>query len=443
MNHNVYSTLAEFEPENRALGTNLPTHADRTVFSQPISVGAGKKAPNRLACQAMEGCDGTADGAPDALTLRRYDRFARGGAGTIWFEATACCEQARANPRQLWLHEKNADAFRRAVEAIRTAALQEHGHEVLLILQATHSGRYSKPNGVPEPIIAYNNPLFEGNNPLPRERIISDDDLDRTGEALIRTARLAQEVGFDGVDIKACHRYLNSELLSAYHRSGRYGGSYENRTRLLRETVAGAKAACGGNFLVTSRLNVYDGFPYPYGFGVSPEGGLEFDPAEPIRLVRDLRDLGVSLLNITMGNPYVNPHVNRPFALGGYEAPEHPLVGVARMLHGTAALKRAVPEMKFIASGWSFLGAAAPAVASGFFHEGGFDLAGFGRTAFAYPQFAKDLMETGELKRENLCLCCSKCSEIMRAGSTPGCVIRDKDVYLPLYREVLKGRDKK
>ena len=113
------------------------------------------------------------------------------------------------------------------------------------------------------------------------------------------------------------------------------------------------------------------------------------------------------------------------------------------ILRGTAALKRAVPEMKFIASGWSFLGAAAPAVASGFFHEGGFDLAGFGRTAFAYPQFAKDLMETGELKRENLCLCCSKCSEIMRAGRTPGCVIRDKDVYLPLYREVLKGRDKK
>ena len=63
-----------------------------------------------------------------------------------------------------------------------------------------------------------------------------------------------------------------------------------------------------------------------------------------------LEQLGEKLLNITIGNPYVNPHVNRPFAAGGYDIDEHPLEGVARMLKGIAQLKAAVPELKIIAS---------------------------------------------------------------------------------------------
>ena len=92
---------------------------------------------------------------------------------------------------------------------------------------------------------------------------------------------------------------------------------------------------------------------YPYGFGVREGGGLEFDPTEPIQLIRMLYDYGVRILNITMGNLYFNPHVNRPYAHGGYEAPEHPLVGVARMLNGMTQLKEAVPGMKIHKSGCS------------------------------------------------------------------------------------------
>ena len=65
----------------------------------------------------------------------------------------------------------------------------------------------------------------------------------------------------------------------------------------------------------------------------------------------------------------------------------------------------------------------------------GFDMAGFGRTVFAYPQFANDILKNGGMKKENLCICCSKCTELMRAGGTPGCIIKDKDVYAPLYKE--------
>lgn len=443
MANRIYATLAEFAADNAAFGTALPYSDDTAILATPLTVGR-HTVPNRLVCQAMEGCDGACggvqDGAPGELTIRRYHRFAAGGAGLIWFEATACLPEGRANPRQLYLTEQNLDAFKRLVDEIREIGLRENGYAPLILLQDTHSGRYSKPEGKPAPIIAYNNPLFEGDNPIDPAHIITDDGLDRVGEALVHTARLAERAGFDGVDIKCCHRYLGSELLSAYHRPGRYGGSLENRTRLLREAVAGARAACGTDFLVSTRLNVYDGFAYPLGFGVKTDGSTDFDPAEPTWLLARLADLGVELCNITMGNPYFNPHVNRPFAQGGYAPPEHPLCGVSRMLHGIAALGHAEPRLKLISSGLSYLGAAAPGVASAFIADGGFAFAGFGRTIFAYPDFARDILAGEGMRREKLCLCCSKCTELMRGGSTPGCVIRDK-LYTDLYK-AFKGEQK-
>ena len=430
----IPNTIDELKQQAEALGLDF-CYGDPAILARPCELGA-KTAPNRLVCQAMEGCDGTPEGTPDELTVRRYRRLAEGGAGIIWFEATAVLEEARANPRQLWLNEKNLDAFQRQAEAIREDAFRANGYAPLIVVQLTHSGRYSKPHGRPEPLIAYHNPIFEKNAPIADERIVTDDYLDRVGEALVNAARLSAEAGFDGADIKCCHRYLNSELLSAYERPGRYGGSLENRTRLLRESIAGAMQVCPAEFLVTSRLNVYDGFPSPCGFGVSPDGGTEFDPTEPAALLAMLEQLGVKLLNITMGNPYVNPHVNRPFATGPYTAPEAPLAGVARMLNGTAALHKAATGIRLICSALSYLGITAPQVAAGYIETGGFDFAGFGRTIFAYPDFARDILQTGGMKKEKRCICCSKCSEIMRAGSTPGCVVRDAPVYAPLYRDI-------
>lgn len=429
----IFTNTKEFLNENEKQNTHLPFCEDTGILRDPLTIGA-KTIPNRLACQAMEGCDGTPHGSPDELTIRRYLRLAEGGAGIIWFEATACREDGRANPRQLWLHKSNADDFKKILNDIRETAIKKNGYAPLIVMQNTHSGRYSKPHGAPAPLIAYNNPIFEKDNPIDKSRILSDDEIDRIGEQLVLSSKLAEEVGFDGVDIKCCHRYLNSELLSAYERKGKYGGSLENRTRLLRESIAGAMDLCGRDFLVSSRLNVYDGFPYPYGFGVKQDGSLDLDLTEPTLLLKELDRLGVKLLNITMGNPYVNPHVNRPFAMGGYEPPENPLSGVARMLHGTAELKKSVSDMKIICSGLSYLGTAAPHVTAAFIENGDFDLAGYGRTIFAYPDFAADILRDGALRKEKLCLCCSKCTELMRSGSTPGCVIRDP-LYTKLYKE--------
>lgn len=439
MMRKVYTSAEEFQTQNKELGTELPFLQDTSVLNTSLTVG-GKKIQNRLACQAMEGCDGTDSGSPDTLTKRRYERFARGGAGLIWFEATAVMEEGRANPRQLYITEENLDGFKAQVEAIKETAMKANGYEPIVIMQATHSGRYSKPNGTPAPLIAYNNPIFEKDAPISSDRIVTDEYLDRVGDALVNGAVLAEKAGFDGVDIKCCHRYLNSELLSAYTRDGRYGGSLENRTRLLRESVQGAIQSCSKEFIVSSRLNVYDGFEYPFGFGVKQSGGLDFDTTEPEWLIQELYNYGVRLLNITMGNPYFNPHVNRPFAKGGYEVPEHPLEGVKRMLDGIAKLKAAVPEMAMICSAVSYLGVVAPNVVAAFIKDGKFDFAGFGRTIFAYPDFANDILKNGGMDKNKICICCSKCTEIMRKpGGTPGCVIRDSEMYLPIYQELCGG----
>lgn len=429
-----YKSVGEVLTEAQKQQINLPFSEDASILQEKLTVG-GKVIPNRIAVQPMEGCDGDADGRPGELTLRRYDKFAKSGAGLIWEEATAVWEEGRANPRQLWINEKNVDALKAMTDRIREISLRENGFAPVIIMQATHSGRYSKPQGVPAPLIAYNNPLFEKDAPIPAERIVTDGYLHRLVERMGEAARLAEKAGFDGVDIKSCHRYLGSELLSAYTREGDFGGSFENRTRYLRESIAAAKASVSSGFLVTSRLNIYDGFPYPYGFGVREGGGLEPDLSEPLKLVGILhKELGVELLDITIGNPYVNPHVNRPADTQPYQSPEDPLAGVARMLGCTRTIQAAYPDLKVVGSGLSYLRQFAPELAAGGIREGYFQMAGFGRMAFAYPDFPREILAGRELDPRKCCITCGKCSQLMRLGSKAGCVVRDS-VYTKLYQE--------
>ena len=434
-----YNTLDALRREMEALGVSIPLSSKMGVLEKSLTI-RGKRFANSMAIQPMEGCDGTRDGRPDTLTKRRYDRFARSGVGLIWVEAVAVVQEGRANPRQLYMNGSTLDSFKELVQTIKETCMREHGFEPVVIMQATHSGRYSKPNGRPEPIIAYQNPVFEKDNPIAAERIITDDALMRLEERFGEAAAEAERAGFDGVDIKCCHRYLNNELLSAFHRPGAFGGSFENRTRLLRNGIRNAQAATGGAFIVTSRLNVYDGFAYPYGFGVSEDGGLEPDLTEGIRLARQLQDEeGVALLDLTIGNPYVNPHVNRPFDGGPYVPQEHPLEGVARMVRCVGEIQKACPELAVVSSGNSYLRQYAPMMAAGMLERGLCAIAGFGREAFAYPDFYQDLKHGGAMDPAKCCIACGKCSELMRAGTVAGCVIRDKDVYLPIYqRDVLK-----
>jgi len=180
----------------------------------------GVEIPNRVVFQPMEGCDCNTDGSPSELTVEKYLKAARSGAGLIWFEANAVCAEGRTNVRQMMLTRENAESFRVLLSDMRRIAREACGISPVMILQLTHSGRQSI-----VPMIVYRHPLYEERRPVTDDRIVSDAYLDTLKERYAESARLAKEVGFDGVDVKSCHGYLFQELLSAFSRPGRYGGS--------------------------------------------------------------------------------------------------------------------------------------------------------------------------------------------------------------------------
>lgn len=426
-----YRTIEELY----AVVRELPRPGDVEILNRPVK-GLNFRLRNALAVQPMEGCDAE-NGAPGELTYRRYERFARGGAGLIWVEAIAVSEESMANPGQLRIDEGNLFLFRALIGRIRAAALAEFGDEPLIIAQLTHSGRYSKPGSAPAPIRAWRSEALDGRQGIPEDApVIPDEALNELPEKFARATALCREAGFDGVDVKACHLYLLSELLGARGRPGRYGGSFENRTRALLGCVDAARGSIAGGVLA-SRINLYDGAAGNFGAG---ESGIDF--SEPLMLVRELEERGVTLLNLTMGTPYVNPHVNRPYARGGYEPPEPPVCGVARLLRGCAVAQAEAKHAVCVATGFSYLRHFAPPVAAGLIAAGGAKAVGFGRGAFAYPEFARDIAQKGTMNPQKCCVACGLCTAIMRAGGSAGCPVRDAAVYAKeLYRVTGKGKN--
>ena len=401
----------------------------KNLISTPIEI-YGKTVQNRVLFQPMEGCDGTCDGAVDELTTRRYLRFAEGAPGIIWFEATAVCNEGRANPRQLYINENTVDSFKTIVSEIKAKSKALHGFEPVIIVQLTHSGRYSKPNGTPEPIVAYRNEVWEKGKESQPFVVATDEYLATIPAMYAKAAELSLEAGFDGIDVKCCHGYLFNEFLSAYKREGAYGGSLENRTRLYFDCIDAVKDAVGNKAFVTTRLNSCDCFPYGYGYGVNENE--EIDLNETKAIIEGLKAKGIELVNLTIGNPYLIPHTNRPYVPN---TPEDGNIGMKRVYDVTKEITSAFPDMKFVVSALTYEGENAVVYADKLLSEGVGDIAGFGRMTFAYPTFYKDYLESGELDKKKVCLKCSKCSELMRAGTVSGCVVRDSEKYMPYYKE--------
>ncbi|MFM9960665.1 MAG: NADH:flavin oxidoreductase [Planctomycetaceae bacterium] len=462
-----YKTPTDVVADAERLGlSHIAMSDDLSVMFTPIEVG-GRTVGNRWAIQPMEGCDGTLDGLPDELTFRRFVRFGAGGAKLIWGEATAIADNARMNPRQLWLHDGSAAAMEKMLADCRAAHREACGHDrdLLLGLQLTHSGRFS----CRRPLLATHDPILD---PLTRDKstgrfvdasypLLSDDDLKRIEDQYLAAAKLAARIGCDFVDIKQCHRYLLSELLAAKNRPGEYGGSFENRTRLVRNVITRIRAELP-TLLMTSRFNAYDGIPYrgagkdfigepcPHelplstAFGTNPHDHLQDDLTEPLQLAAWLREWGVCLLNVSLGNPYANPHLVRPAEyppVDGYKPPEHPLIGVDRHFRIAARIQSDTATVPVVGSGYSWLQDFVPHAAAANVSLGRAAFAGLGRGTLSQPDFVKQLADTGRLDRKRVCRTFSYCTNLMRTKDHPlgqyatGCPPFDKEVYGPLWKE--------
>lgn len=385
---------------------------------------------NRVVFQPMEGCDGDRMGGLTDLTIRRYMRFAEGGAGIIWFEAIAVTEEGKANPRQLMITPDNITQYKELIRNIKDRSQTIFGYEPIIIAQLTHGGRQSDHDGIPQPIVAYRSDYLEQGKENRVYTIADDEYCSLIPQMFAKSARLALDAGFDGIDVKCCHGYLLSEFLSAYDRPGIYGGEFNNRVKLLMDCVDAVRCVADGTAIITSRLNASDCYTYPNGYGVSANN--EIDLTECKQIISLLRSKGVELVNISLGNPYLIPHINRPYI----KAPESVLTGINR-IHNIM-LELTDCGMYTVMSGLTGNGINAISRAEELLSRGICDMVGFGRMTFAYPKFYVDYLTNGVLDSNKVCLLCGKCSELMRFGEVSGCPIRDKDIYLKLYRQHTK-----
>jgi 2,4-dienoyl-CoA reductase-like NADH-dependent reductase (Old Yellow Enzyme family) len=445
------------------LGVALPideqilTAAENSPLAEPLDV-QGFRVGNRWCIHPMEGWDANPDGTPSPLTIRRWQNFGASGAKLIWGgEAAAVQPDGRANPHQTLATEANRSGLRQLLDALRASHRQrfDHDYDLLVGLQLTHSGRFSRPHDKRlEPRIAYHHPLLDakfGIDPADASVVWTDSDLERLIDHYVAAARLAQEVGYQFVDVKACHGYLLHEFLSARRRPGRFGGDYEGRTRLLFTIIHRIQSEVPG-LLVAVRLSVFDSVPYktsrdvgqpipfdtslPYdcGFGVDEHDPLRYDLREPFELLRKLVQAGVAMVNVSCGSPYYNPHIQRPAIFppsDGYLPPEDPLVGVARQIEVARQCKAAVPSLPMVGSGYSYLQDYLPHVAQAAVREGWIDCVGIGRMVLSYPGMPADCLTTGKLARKKICRTFSDCTTGPRNGLVSGCYPLD-----PYYKSL-------
>jgi len=370
----------------------------------------------------MEGSDSLADSSPSELTLERYRRFARGGSGLIWFEAVSVLPEARASANQLMLTPANLPAFQNMAAMIKEEGLRANGFAPVVIMQLTHSGRFSKPFGTPQPIIAYHHAELDMRHNIdPDLPVAADDYLAVIPQYFAKTALLAKEAGFDGVDVKCCHRYLLSELLSAYERAGIYGGSFKNRTRLYVDCIDAVRKVVGENFIIGTRLNGFDALPS--GFACSEDDFMKPDLTETLELVKLLKAHGVNIFNITTGSPYYNSYVNRP---NDMEKTEPPLLGVSRMFSVIGDIQKVLQDTPVVGTGFSYLREFIPYAAAGEIIAGRCASVGLGRMSFANPDFPREVLNNRLPPANRLCITCGKCAQLLRAGGPTYCAVFDK-----------------
>jgi NADPH2 dehydrogenase len=413
----------------------------------PLVVG------NRWCIQPMEGWDAHRDGSPSELTLRRWKRFGESGAKLIWGgEAAAVRHDGKANPNQTVALRSNLQGLVQLRETLVAAHQTAMGdHDGLVVgLQLTHSGRFSRPHSKQlEPRIAYHHPLLDEKfqiDPQDTAVLWTDSQLDDLIGDYVASAKVAREAGFDFVDIKACHGYLLHEFLSARSRPGRYGGDLAGRTRLQSSIIQAIQREVPG-LSIGVRLSLFDRppyhmgsecgepipyhhlLPYAYGFGLDPNDPLAIDLTEPLEFLRSLQALGVVAINLSVGSPYYNPHIQRPAMFppsDGYLPPEDPLVGVARQIEVAYQCKRAFPDLPMIGSAYSYLQEFLPQVAQAVVARGMIDAVGLGRMVLSYPSLPRDVLNGLPLQRKKICRTFSDCTTGPRNGMVSGCFPLDE-----------------
>lgn len=455
MTHETYPKIASFKTLDSfrswldfqkiplGLADDVPTDGT-SALAQPLGpVG------NRWAILPMEGWDCESDGSSSEYTRRRWLRFASSGAKLIFgTEAAAVMNSGRSNTRQLMVCDASVGKLKRLCAEMRAVHRTKFGtdDDLRIGLQLTHSGRFSHPYDDRKLAskTAYAHPLLDLKFHNSAANVVSDEEIADIIAHYIRAGELAQEAGFDFVDVKMAHGYLGHEFLTAYDRPGPYGGSFENRTRFFREIVEGIRAKCSG-LGIAVRFSIFDNMPfekgedgygrpmawnfaerpYPYAFGALGDG-LTMDPdlKEPVRFIQLCRSLGISMICATIGSPYYCVHIQRPayFPVSdGYLIPQNPVYNVYRHIAAVRRLRELCPGLITVGSGYTALQEYLPNAAEYAVRNHLTDFVGIGRMVLSYPEFCADVLSGRPLQRRCICRTFGDCTNAPRTGLRSGC----------------------
>jgi NADPH2 dehydrogenase len=454
-----HKTVDEFRAHMKDQNIELPCDdeilkAPESPLAQTAEYG-GFTIGNRFCIHPMEGWDAETDGNPSEYTIRRWHNFGLSGAKLIWGgEAVAVRPEGRANPNQLIAAEHTKAGIGKLRETLIAAHKEHVGNtdDLYIGLQLTHSGRFCRPfdKAKLEPQTVYRHPILDRKFGITSDaNLLSDDDIKGLIEDYHKAADMAADLGYHFVDIKHCHGYLGHEFLSAFTRPGPYGGSFENRTRFLREIVEGIRAK-HPNLQIGVRLSAFDfvpfkpdpsksegkklgpgipeefteHLPYEYGFGTNFDNPVEAQLSETFKFLDLLREMNITLVNLSAGSPYYNPHIQRPAYYppsDGYQPPEDPLVGVARQVAIVAQIKKAYPDFLFVGSAYSYLQEFLPHVGQKLVGDNMVDFIGLGRMVLSYPDLPIDVLQNGEMIKRKICRTFSDCTTAPRNGMISGC----------------------
>ena len=363
---------------------------------------------NRFVSQAMESNDGDAGGRVSERGVARYRKLAQGQWGIVVVEALSVDPTSLARVNQMILKRENLDGFKRLVEEFKAIAPDSK-----ILFQVTHSGRKAYA-GCSQPTALY--------DPAEGEKLLSESDIENIRKALVEGALLAEEAGADGVDFKMCHGYFGCEMLRPGNvRDDRWGGSFDNRTRFLRESVEDIRGGLKkSDFIMGSRLSLYEGIRG--GCGTEAPNEILEDLTEMSEVIRLMDRLGMSYVNVSAGIPGTTSEITRP-------TPPSRYLYLHQMRYARLA-KQLAGRMAVIGSAYSILKEEALDMAEENISKGYTDFAGWGRQSFADP-LMPEKVRTGE--KVNYCTGCSGCSKLMVSQENDGCIL-----YNPYYKEVMK-----
>ncbi|OGD23086.1 MAG: hypothetical protein A2W03_00540 [Candidatus Aminicenantes bacterium RBG_16_63_16] len=340
-----------------------------------VSVGRAV-IPNRFVRSATHDFLAEDDGSVTDRQLDLFFRLAEGEVGLIITGHAFVNPQGKASPRQIGIHEDGM------VPGLARLAAAVHRFPSRIFIQLAHAGRQTKEKicgGLPVAPSAVYEPVYKV---LPKE--MTQVEIAGTIDDFVRGAVRARAAGFDGVQVHAAHGYLLSSFLSPHtnRRSDAWGGSPENRMRIVSEIIRGIKAAAGAGFPVAIKLNSSDLMP----------GGLDIEAA--VETARRFESDGLDAVEVSGGTSEAG--------LGSMWPGLRPEEEEGYFVDAAARIKAAVRIPVFGLGGWRTFREMEKAVLGG-----RADLVSMSRPFIREPALVR-LFHEGKIRKSE-CISCNKC----------------------------------